>query len=454
MRYFFYVFIATAALMATLPVVASAATVSSSGGQVIFTAAPGESNWVTLGTTTECEGLPAPCLKVGESTSVTLVTGGGCITPQFWTFPTAYCPLPTSVSVDVGDYDDRVYDWDEASTISGGPGADIIEGGAGHDVLDGGIGGDVLIGGPGNDHLKGGQGADLFEANLWPQPAFARDSEGSDVIEGGPDGDAVSYRGRMDPLFFTVDDLANDGAAAESDRVGRDVEAIEGGPMGDTMIGDAGHNGLYGGDGPDTIRGGPGDDTLQGGLGSDSVSGDEGADKVFGGGNDDVIDGGPGVDDLYGEGKLGCDNFIEPCTGGSDEIRARDGERDLLDCGDGTDRGVADAIDVMRDIAGVTVCESIERQALPTGPTGQTPANGTTPPALAKALAACAKLPPSRRAACVRLTRAVARCGALTPASRKAACVRKARAVARCQSLKGTAARARCMRAIPKGRRS
>jgi RTX calcium-binding nonapeptide repeat (4 copies) len=438
-----------ALLCAAVPAIAPAATVNHSGGHVTFTAAPGEVNWVALGATTACESLQAPCLKVGDSPGYTLVAQGGCIAPSSQTFPTVLCPLPTSVSVDAGDMDDRVYDWDEASSVAGGPGVDILDGAGGHDILDGGDGVDTVIGGPGNDQVKGGPGNDILEANLWPITALPRESEGADRIEGGPDIDTVSYRGRIDGLFFTVDDLANDGAPAEGDLVARDVEVIEGGAMGDTLTGDAGHNALYGGGGPDTIRGGSGDDSVDGGVGADSVSGEDGADKVFGGGDDDIVDGGSGADEIYGEKQLGCSGFMEPCVGGSDDIRARDGARDLVDCGDGTDRVAADTTDFIRDIPGSTVCESLDRQAV------SAPAVGGAPPATpASSETACLKLAPAKIAACVRLARAIARCGTHKPATRKAACVRKARAVARCRSLRAPAARARCMKSLSKSRRS
>jgi hypothetical protein len=48
------------------------------------------------------------------------------------------------------------------------------------------------------------------------------------------------------------------------------------------------------------------------------------------------------------------------CIGGADEIRARDGESDLVSCGVATDHAVIDSIDVIRNIPGATTCEQLD----------------------------------------------------------------------------------------------
>jgi hypothetical protein len=93
---------------------------------------------------------------------------------------------------------------------------------------------------------------------------------------------------------------------------GRNV--IVGGPLADR---------LYGLGGNDLLRGRAGNDRLFGGRGRDSVFGDTGADLVVGG---------PGRDRLVG-------------GRGSDRIRARDRELDVVNCGAGRDRVVADRQD-------------------------------------------------------------------------------------------------------------
>jgi hypothetical protein len=93
---------------------------------------------------------------------------------------------------------------------------------------------------------------------------------------------------------------------------GRNV--ILGGPYGDR---------LYGGRGNDVLRGRGGGDVLDGGRGRDAVFGDTGADRMTGG---------PGRDRLVG-------------GRGADRIRARDGQVDLVNCGPGRDRVLADRRD-------------------------------------------------------------------------------------------------------------
>ncbi|HZR95536.1 MAG TPA: hypothetical protein VFA56_07555 [Gaiellaceae bacterium] len=111
-------------------------------------------------------------------------------------------------------------------------------------------------------------------------------------------------------------------ATAESDP----TEPIAAGPphvKGRTIIGTNGNDYEAGGAHDDTIIGRGGNDTLLGGAGDD---------RIEGGPGNDVVTGGAGVDHLFG-------------GAGSDTIYAADGERDVVDCGPGRDRVVADAAD-------------------------------------------------------------------------------------------------------------
>jgi hypothetical protein len=92
---------------------------------------------------------------------------------------------------------------------------------------------------------------------------------------------------------------------------------------GRVIVGNGGVNYLAGGGWDDTIRGEGGDDTLLGGNGYD---------RIEGGAGNDVLFGGSGVDTLVG-------------GAGSDTVYSADGERDVVDCGAGRDRAIADAID-------------------------------------------------------------------------------------------------------------
>lgn len=81
-----------------------------------------------------------------------------------------------------------------------------------------------------------------------------------------------------------------------------------------TTVGTNGRDALAGSSAVDRIFGRAGADTLRGGAGADSLDGGSGRDSIFGGSGDDVV-------------------------------RARDGERDTIDCGPGKDGVVADPRD-------------------------------------------------------------------------------------------------------------
>jgi hypothetical protein len=91
--------------------------------------------------------------------------------------------------------------------------------------------------------------------------------------------------------------------------------------------------------------------TLVGDAKPNLLRGSKQADKIFGlGGNDrlygfagnDLIVGGPGKDKMYG-------------GTGNDRLEARDGQRDLVDCGPGNDTAIVDNIDQ------VSACETVKR---------------------------------------------------------------------------------------------
>jgi Tol biopolymer transport system component len=98
----------------------------------------------------------------------------------------------------------------------------------------------------------------------------------------------------------------------------------------------------------DSLYGGPGNDRLIGGFGRDILNGGPGNDVISGGGSVDTITGGPGRDTING-------------GGGGDVIYARDGQRDVIDCGKngygkaGRDTVYADRIDVISN------CEIVHR---------------------------------------------------------------------------------------------
>jgi len=101
-------------------------------------------------------------------------------------------------------------------------------------------------------------------------------------------------------------------------------------------------------DQPSSFSGGDGDDFLKASDGADRFDGGPGADTIDGGFNHDTIIGGPGPDTLYGDHPTGeCGIYWCKLPAGNDTIDARDGERDNVTCGAGTDSVEADPIDVV-----------------------------------------------------------------------------------------------------------
>ncbi|MGZ4389032.1 MAG: calcium-binding protein, partial [Gaiellaceae bacterium] len=122
-------------------------------------------------------------------------------------------------------------------------------------------------------------------------------------------------------------------------------------PRGRRIVGTNGANYLAGGGGNDVILGRGGNDTLLGGAGQDLLEG---------GAGNDILIGGPGSDRLLG-------------GAGSDTLIANDGEKDIVDCGDGVDRAVVDSVDVVN-----ANCEQVQILAPPTQPPPPTSTTTTT----------------------------------------------------------------------------
>jgi hypothetical protein len=101
--------------------------------------------------------------------------------------------------------------------------------------------------------------------------------------------------------------------------------------------------------------------TLAGNARANRITGTAGADLIYGLGGNDTLNGGKGNDVLYGGtgndtlvGGLGRDRlFGGP---GNDVLRARDGRRDVVDCGPGRDVAYVDRLDR------VSGCEKVVRK--------------------------------------------------------------------------------------------
>lgn len=106
--------------------------------------------------------------------------------------------------------------------------------------------------------------------------------------------------------------------------------------------GTAGADSIAGSPLADRIHGLAGRDRLRGRAGGDAIAGGSGPDLIVGDSGADVLIGGPGADRMWG-------------GPGNDRLLARDGVRDVVNCGTGRDRAVVDRFDVVRGCERVIV---------------------------------------------------------------------------------------------------
>jgi hypothetical protein len=214
-----------------------------------------------------------------------------------------------------------------AGTVSGGPGGDSIGGSPGDDTIRGGPGSDRIRGGAGNDELAEGDGGDA-----------------GDELDGGRGTDTVGYSRRREGVSADLEGDADDGRPGEGDRIGADVENLDGGSGPDLLRGSRRSRLLRGFGGDDMLLGGAAAALLLGGGGNDRLAGGRSSDVLNGGPGNDVVDAGPGQDRLEG-------------GGGDDSILARDGSAEFPQCDEGNDRAEVDQLDMV--LGGD--CEALER---------------------------------------------------------------------------------------------
>ena len=150
----------------------------------------------------------------------------------------------------------------------------------------------------------------------------------TDVIDGGPGNDASvadwnDNTAEPQPIAVSLDGVANDGRAGEQDNV-----------VGIERIRTAQVATLIAGAEPVEFE------VEKSRVGSSRLVGSPGADRLATYVGDDTIDGGAGPDVIFAH-------------LGSDTVEARDGERDVIDCGDGVDTAYVDPIDA------VSNCETV-----------------------------------------------------------------------------------------------
>jgi hypothetical protein len=368
--------LALAAALAA-PAAAGASEISLAGDDLVFRAAPGERNNVSV-----LEGPGGPgTVRFGDIGSTIAFPAGACeASPLGWTD----CRAGGAVRVELGDGDDRFtlgtssrvsnpvtvsggagddeLKGDEvnpvATVLAGDEGADRLTGGRGDDELHGGPGADTLDGHAGRDRLFGGDGDDTLDGDRFQQDA-------ADLLDGGAGTDTAEgwthpERDTHPPVSVTLDGRPNDGRPGEGDDV-RAIERFSAHVSGTWDLSDAAEvvNAWSNLDeGPSQVLARGGDDRLTGGSHAETLDGGAGADRVEGGFGNDTLVGGPGPDQLFGDKTSSQCGLWESCAlpVGNDVIDARDGEADTVDCGVGADRALVDAVDTV-----AASCEEVVR---------------------------------------------------------------------------------------------
>jgi Ca2+-binding RTX toxin-like protein len=187
--------------------------------------------------------------------------------------------------------------------------------------------------------------------------------DASDTFAGGVGTDTASYADHTLAVSASLDGVANDGAVGELDNVATDVENLVGGSGADVLTGSSSANTFDGGLGADTVSGLTGTDTItyasrtasvvvkldananDGQVGElDKILTD--VENVIGGAGKDTITGSKFANSITGG--LGADKLIG--GSGNDSFYAKDGVKDTIDGGSGTDGAQADKSDVRTSI--------------------------------------------------------------------------------------------------------
>jgi hypothetical protein len=243
----------------------------------------------------------------------------------------------------LGDRDDRGRVGTHTPTFDA-----ILAGGSGDDVL---ISRarfrDLFIGGPGNDTMTGVAFGEVFDEGA--------EANGRDTMRSNAKGSPwawVDYGERRRPVTADPDGERDDGEHGEGDLIGRGVTGVRGGSAADRLSGSDAPNRLVGAGGTDVLVGRGGRDALIAtDLGRGSFDPGVGVlpspttDRLVGGPGEDLLEGSTGANEL--DGGPGADWILG--LDGPDRIRATDGSVDRIECGDGSDRALSDAIDFQAD---------------------------------------------------------------------------------------------------------
>jgi Ca2+-binding RTX toxin-like protein len=172
--------------------VAQAGTVSVSGDDVTFVAAPSEVNRVVVA----FEEDPVRGVRVVDI-GAKLTAGAGCSSlNDFGGGATNLVGGPgRDVLKSIGFQDSELHGGDGNDTLIGGNGAQFFDGGKGNDLLRGGPGTDRLTGGDGADELVGGRAKDQMRGRSGNDTLRSKDAF-KDLVYGNQGTDRAHVDGR------------------------------------------------------------------------------------------------------------------------------------------------------------------------------------------------------------------------------------------------------------------
>jgi Ca2+-binding RTX toxin-like protein len=290
--------------------VAGAATAQVDGGVLRFQAASGETNTIRIA---RPDANTYTVTDVGIPTPTAISPGLGCSALTAWSVSCVAAGL-TSIEVLLGDLND------ELNVVS----ADLpltAQGEDGDDTFDDAEA--VTVGLTPARSFSGGAGNDYMRASVLTRSAADGGPIAHDYL-GGPGSDFVDYNyrgptegGIAQPHTVTLDDVANDGIAAEGDNVHADIERVVGSEGADTFTGTSGDDYFLTRQGADTVNATAGNDRLYAdGCEADVLNGGEGNDSIHLGGNT-TADGGNGDDRILSEDVLCIPGGSDTVNGGA-----------------------------------------------------------------------------------------------------------------------------------------
>jgi len=267
----------------------------------------------------------------------------------------------SNVSI-LGAWEDLAWDFSNV-TLTGITRIDAYQG---LDTVIGSAGDDTIVGGDGSDTLSGGAGNDVF--------LYSGNASGSDEVDGGSGSDTLAAEANNTAI--TIDSFSNIEAISSGGYSGvyvlgswegkawdfsgvtlTGITRIDAYQGDDTVIGSAGNDTIWGGDGLDSLSGGAGNDSITGDAQADILSGGDGNDALVGGADNDSLSGDDGNDILTGS--AGDDTLLGGAGDDMFNVGGTGDGNDSVDGGSGSDTILATAANTSIKLSGIVGIENI-----------------------------------------------------------------------------------------------